>query len=870
MGFQTFTQTNSFDLGAASSSIILGLTISLVGIFVLGFLFGLGRKMWVNNVKLSLFIISFVIALFIARPVGDRLMNDPLSDFMFIGSYIPASGTLTLGESTYTIVMSTLHEVATQIIEAYYDYGNVSIATNPELSAYIIELAAGIVRLLTFFTLYLLFIIISIGITLILSIISIITPKIRFRLQIGRRFIGAGLSGLASFLMVVTLILPFSASIHSLNRAYKDPSNLAVEAEGEEAFDPLVTFLNAYNGSIFVYFTFGFLKDKDGRAVDTLIMNYISDGEITSGGEKLSVSLQEELKTLGGIYYAFASAGALNENFQPDFNKLVKEESVKTLFYNLRSSNLMTTMLPIVFQLFYDQTDAINSIKHETIKANFKNDISSLTITEYQQELDAIEQILLTLIKYDALQSLDSIESGKLYNEAAIDDIFAAITSSQILTKSYPVLVDQTLSIPGIEAIFGVEDVTTLRDKAAALDPLHYEGDLLALKNIFKELVRTNALDLNQNFNFNNIYNEQSINTLLTSVGKSNLFVDGFGLIMNAMFNAQGVYNKMDPLMMPLFQADLRGMNKSLSQDEIEVYKHVMSKLFTSGQADLINNKIQQEGATTDAFYNELLDQEKIIGFMDSMRAVDGKAASSENEAIPPSFILNRLIPAQLYYMGQNDNSGFLKALIPSEYSEFPKYEWGSEVAVIFEGLAEIKFIDPRTVNLISGNPQIEAYSWKDLIRDNKAAFSQALIGNYVKPVGDEISPSVDPLTGRSLEYEKNPALLDSDLVVENIEKLLDFLLKDYIESSDPVDKLATIYYRSKTAELDSPDLVQKRLNYKNNMETLIDIFVNSDQLVTVDINTPPSVLPPLPEFISDGWEISEDKIPPWAKDLLP
>lgn len=101
-------------------------------------------------------------------------------------------------------------------------------------------------------------------------------------------------------------------------------------------------------------------------------------------------------------------------------------------------------------------------------------------------------------------------------------------------------------------------------------------------------------------------------------------------------------------------------------------------------------------------------------------------------------------------------------------------------------------------------------------------------------------------------------------------------MFNDFENSEEPEYKIATIYFKAKLSSLDDEDLVQKRLNYKNNLDELIDIYVNANSLTVIDPDSfDPGVipdlgdLPDLPDIDLSEWDDSEFELPPWVQEWL-
>ena len=118
--------------------------------------------------------------------------------------------------------------------------------------------------------------------------------------------------------------------------------------------------------------------------------------------------------------------------------------------------------------------------------------------------------------------------------------------------------------------------------------------------------------------------------------------------------------------------------------------------------------------------------------------------------------------------------------------------------------------------------------------------------------------------------------MLFRSLVMENIDKIMKVMFNDFEQSEAPEHKIATIYFKAKLSSLHDDDIIQKRIKYKNNLDDLIDIYVNANNLSVINPDDyDPSVipdlddLPPLPDIDLSEWDDSEFELPPWVQEWL-
>ena len=161
------------DPSSIISTVMLVLTILLVAIIVLGFLIGLTRRLWLNITRFAIFAGLLLIVIFISRSVGNAVMGIDLTKFTDAPGF-----SMTLGEVTYQIPLTTPLGVSEKLVEALYDFGGISSANFPEMGTYVITLATGIINFLVFFILVIL-------IAILMPIISLTIRFIAF-IEIGR------------------------------------------------------------------------------------------------------------------------------------------------------------------------------------------------------------------------------------------------------------------------------------------------------------------------------------------------------------------------------------------------------------------------------------------------------------------------------------------------------------------------------------------------------------------------------------------------------------------------------------------------------------------------------------------------------------
>lgn len=868
------------DPSSIISTVMLVLTILLVAIIVLGFLIGLTRRLWLNITRFAIFAGLLLIVIFISRSVGNAVMGIDLTKFTDAPGF-----SMTLGEVTYQIPLTTPLGVSEKLVEALYDFGGISSSNFPEMGTYVITLATGIINFLVFFILVILIAILMPIISLTIRFIAFIVrrAKVKDKAELKykkpwRRVIGGAISGATAFMIFASIMTPLTSFIHTVNQGFNDVNNISPEIdEDNEMYNTVNTILDKYNGSFFDILMLGWLKDKEGTVLDSQLINYITDGKFVANDETINVSLNSELQVLAGIFQAFLASGALDENNELQTALLFQEETIKSLFYNLGTSGLIMSALPIVIQVLLNQPVVTDSISNETIKTNFKNKIGSLTRSEYESEFKAIEIIFLKFVELEIVSPTGGFDLTNLYEEDTIIEVFDVIKESKILRESYPVIVDVVLGLGGFADAFGEDNVNALRQNAADLDESEYANEFDVLRDIFVELVVSGALTPDGTFDFNQLFNKRSMINLLDALEESDYFMSSFGVLMSAVFTAQGLSNSIQPAMFTYLDQEIRDLTKTASIKEVQAMKNILTNLFDSGLADTVHNQLTAGGGiqTDNAFYEELLNVNKVRGLMGTLRSIDGGDDGSGTN-YPASLIISRMLPAVLRNIADVDNNEIIGNIIPTNYADFHNYAWGSELSIIFETLAELMNIQPEIVNLISGEPSDEEFSWMDFLKDeNKVAFRKALIGDFVKVADGEVNPSIDE-NGKGKEILLNPSFLDSDLVMENIDKIMKVMFNDFEQSEAPEHKIATIYFKAKLSSLHDDDIIQKRIKYKNNLDDLIDIYVNANNLSVINPDDyDPSVipdlddLPPLPDIDLSEWDDSEFELPPWVQEWL-
>lgn len=874
------TEATISGVSSIINTVMLVLTIVLFVIIAIGVLIGITRRLWLNITLFAVFAGLLLIVIFISRSVGNAVMGIDLTKFTDAPGF-----SMTLGEVTYQIPLTTPLGVSEKLVEALYDFGGISSANFPEMGTYVITLATGIINFLVFFILVILIAILMPIISLTLRFIAFIVRRAKVKDKAERKYkkpwrrvIGGAISGATAFMIFASIMTPLTSFIHTVNQGFNDVNNISPEIdEDNEMYNTVNTILDKYNGSFFDILMLGWLKDKEGTVLDSQLINYITDGKFVANDETINVSLNSELQVLAGIFQAFLASGALDENNELQTALLFQEETIKSLFYNLGTSGLIMSALPIVIQVLLNQPVVTDSISNETIKTNFKNKIGSLTRSEYESEFKAIEIIFLKFVELEIVSPTGGFDLTNLYEEDTIIEVFDVIKESKILRESYPVIVDVVLGLGGFADAFGEDNVNALRQNAADLDESEYANEFDVLRDIFVELVVSGALTPDGAFDFNQLFNKRSLINVLDALEESDYFMSSFGVLMSAVFTAQGLSNSIQPAMFTYLDQEIRDLTKTASIKEVQAMKNILTNLFDSGLADTVHNQLTAGGGiqTDNAFYEELLNVNKVRGLMGTLRSIDGGNDGS-GKVYPSSLIISRMLPSVLRNIADVDNNEIIGNIIPTNYADFHNYAWGSELAIIFETLAELMHIQPDIVNLISGEPADEEFSWMDFLNnENKVPFRKALIGDFVKVADGETNPSVDE-NGKAKELLLNPSFLDSDLVMENIDQIMKVMFNDFENSEEPEYKIATIYFKAKLSSLDDEDLVQKRLNYKNNLDELIDIYVNANSLTVIDPDSfDPGVipdlgdLPDLPDIDLSEWDDSEFELPPWVQEWL-
>lgn len=354
------------------SNIVL---IALIVLVLLGGLIGLIRGVWSSTFRL-LFVGTLVVLSYIfAGRIGNYVAEMDLTKYLNTTSFVMDGN---------VIEITSIKETLIRIIGTYATSSGGSVEktlNDPQTLALITEIALMVIRLIVFFVLAILILILGNFLaTLLYHIIfkHFISKKVRKSVKL--RLVGFVEGMVKSILVLSMLVVPFSSILNSVSKSFANSESVQKKELDNETYDQIMEWINAYNDSYFAKALFDWAKDKDGNTLDMKLIDLVTTDDSST------MAFTEELTSILSIGTTLLGTGALtfdSETNSPviDAAVMLDSEIISLLVAQITTSNLIMNVLPIMasFALNADELSAyLDAEKIDLDQIDWKNDLTTL------------------------------------------------------------------------------------------------------------------------------------------------------------------------------------------------------------------------------------------------------------------------------------------------------------------------------------------------------------------------------------------------------------------------------------------------------------------------------------------------------------
>jgi hypothetical protein len=412
----------------------------IIGMVVVGFLVGLIRGVWKSGFRL-IFVGGLVIVAFLAS----RSLTDIMADLNVsalasnFGFTIPTLN-MTLGESTIIVNITSIRETVASFMTQLFAAMGIDPASGTETANLIMAVVLVTIR-------YVVFIVLGILITTVGEMLASFLYFFPFRLIIPKswrkkhklRLVGGLLNAVKVALVGVMMLIPFSSIINTINQAFHNPDNGVATGVDDATYNQVMSFIDAYNDSLFAQLLFNWSVDENGKTLDTVLMDYVTGEDV---GDYM-VTLSGELYTIASIGQTILSTGILTNGLDTaTTTALLSEDVIGSVIVNLTGSALIMEALPIAVAV---------AMNMEAVRAFVDPDLLDLDGISWEQELINIKEIATDVIDSGIVEMFftgEELDPVNILLAMVEDEAYASIRSalhriddSEFLSQVLPAVV---------------------------------------------------------------------------------------------------------------------------------------------------------------------------------------------------------------------------------------------------------------------------------------------------------------------------------------------------------------------------------------------------------------------------------------------
>ncbi|HAK05373.1 MAG TPA: hypothetical protein DCM23_01555 [Firmicutes bacterium] len=412
----------------------------LIGLIAIGFLIGLWRGVWKSGFHLII-VGGLVIVVFLAsRPLSEALadvnINALLGNF---GISIPVVN-LTLGESLITLNITSIRETVQSFVTQLFNaLGMTTGGSSSDTAALILAFTLVLIR-------YVVFILLGILISTIGELLASLLYFFPFRLFIPKplrkkhklRLVGGLLNAVKVALVTVMIMVPFSSVLNTINQALHNDDNAVAQGIDDPTYVQMMSFIDAYNDSLFAQLMFNWSVDDQGRTLDTVLMDYVTGEQV----DDYMLTLSGELFTVASIGQTILSTGIINQGLNDTTASiLLAEDIVSSLILNITGSALIMEALPIAVSV---------AMNMEQVQEFVDPNLLDLEGINWEDDLTNVKDIAVDVINsgvIDSFMNPDTTTADKIVtmvSDEAYPEVRSAlhrIDDSEFLSQVLPAVV---------------------------------------------------------------------------------------------------------------------------------------------------------------------------------------------------------------------------------------------------------------------------------------------------------------------------------------------------------------------------------------------------------------------------------------------
>ena len=325
----------------------------------------------------------------------------------------------------------------------------------------------------------------------------------------------------------------------------------------------------------------------------------------------------------------------------------------------------------------------------------------------------------------------------------------------------------------------------------------------------------TNSEDGQITFNAANLITQEIVDSAFSVLENSGLVTSILPIVVDIALNSTLLEGIIPSRLIDLSDVDWK--------KEITYLKDMTDCLFESGVLDKAKtaNFTSNNNEEIFTFFENIVYDENFEKVLDIFKSID------------ESKVLSRAVPAAIYYLMNNDQSGKMKQYIPLSWEELNEFSWGYECYILFDFLHKTVTLDPQFLKAImekmgSYTPEEgeELKSLPTLISEHVDDFSALIVGDF----DSSGNPTNIDKSGRTIVFNKGQRIEGRNYCLFDmmtIDKALPIVLNGLFELDFMKEYLSDVTEEDRNyfnEAIESFNVGNPLVNFKKEFHAILDI----------------------------------------------
>ncbi|MCX5774917.1 MAG: hypothetical protein NTV44_00855 [Firmicutes bacterium] len=408
-------------------------------LLIIGFLIGLWRGMWNSGFRLIFIGILVVCAFLFTRNIADWLASLDIKAMMSnFGVNLTNISFHMNSTTTITVEITNIKDMIISAVGQVYEAVGLGSASTTQAIELITGLTMIFLRYITFIIEVLLIIIIGEPLAAFFYhvIFKWLLPR-NVRKHMKVRLAGGFMNMVKVGLVSVMMLIPFSALLNTINQAFQNPDNATAEGVDSATYNQIMSFINAYNDSPFAQVLFNWSVNDEGKTLDVVLMDYLTNENMGD----VQLSLSTELYTIAGIGKTILSTGVADDGMTALTTQLLSNENlVASLFVDIANSGLIMKAIPIALAI---------AMNMDQVKQYVDPSLLNFDAVDWHEELlnlgDIADQVVASGVVTDVMNADQTAMVPTVLNDLAnpakypsVRQALADIDNSEFLAQVVP------------------------------------------------------------------------------------------------------------------------------------------------------------------------------------------------------------------------------------------------------------------------------------------------------------------------------------------------------------------------------------------------------------------------------------------------